>query len=143
DERGDRDRKREHLAQARLDLAERRQKVEVLDRGLSEMERRRHQLGELLALRQNEIESWTEQMAALEAEAAALTERSAQLTDTLRVAQEQVEEVRAGLLEVEGAISGLERAQAGERTLAESAHQELGAREVKLAETRQRSQFLI
>jgi len=46
--RTDRDVKRESLAQARLELAERRQKVEVLDRGLTEMEKRRHQLDDLL-----------------------------------------------------------------------------------------------
>ena len=48
--------KRDSLAQARLELAERRQKVEVLDRGLSEMEKRRQQLSELLVQRQQEIE---------------------------------------------------------------------------------------
>ena len=46
------------LAQARLELAERRQKVEVLDRGLGEMERRRSQIGELLAQRRQEVEVW-------------------------------------------------------------------------------------
>jgi chromosome segregation protein len=50
--RAERDVKREALAQARLELAERRQKVEVLDRGLGEMERRREQIGELLVERQ-------------------------------------------------------------------------------------------
>ena len=39
--------KRDTLGQARLELAERRQKVEVIDRGLGEMERRRQQLSEL------------------------------------------------------------------------------------------------
>jgi len=141
-ERTDRDHKREHLATARLELAERRQKVEVLDRGLSEMERRRIQLGELLTLRQHEIESWTEQMASLETEAEAQTERAAKLVDTLRVASEQVEAVRAELLEVEAEIGTLEKAQAGERELAEAAHQQLSTQEIKLAETRQRAQFL-
>jgi chromosome segregation protein len=44
----------------RLELAERRQKVEVLDRGLGEMERRREQINDLLLQRQQEIEAWTE-----------------------------------------------------------------------------------
>jgi chromosome segregation protein len=57
--RTERDVKRDTLGQARLELAERRQKVEVLDRGLGEMERRRIQLSELLAQRQMEIETWT------------------------------------------------------------------------------------
>ena len=42
--RTERDVRRDTLAQARLELAERRQKVEVLDRGLADMERRRGQI---------------------------------------------------------------------------------------------------
>jgi chromosome segregation protein len=64
--RTDRDVKRESLAQARLELAERRQRVEVLDRGLADMERRRSQLSELLVQRQQEIEVWSEQVSELE-----------------------------------------------------------------------------
>ena len=66
--RTERDVKRESLAQARLELAERRQKVEVLDKGLGEMEKRREQIGDLLIQRQQEIEVWTSQIAELEGE---------------------------------------------------------------------------
>ncbi|MBL9188672.1 MAG: chromosome segregation protein SMC [Opitutaceae bacterium] len=140
--RMDRDVKRETLAQARLELAERRQKVEVIDRGLGEMERRRQQLSELLVQRQTEIESWTEQTAELEHEATAQRSRSEQLAETLTVAQAQVEQVRVELVEVERAINGLEQAQHAVREESESAHEELSTHEVKLAENRQRAQFL-
>ncbi len=140
--RTDRDIKRETLAQARLELAERRQKVEVIDRGLGEMERRRQQLSELLVQRQTEIESWTEQTAALEGEAAGQRERAAQLAETLTVAQEQVEKLRLELVDVEAAIGGLESAQHAVRDESEAAHEELSAHEVRLAENRQRLQFL-
>src|SRR6185295_4432926 len=92
--RTDRDVKRDSLAQARLELAERRQKVEVLDRGLGEMERRRHLLGDLLVQRQQEIEAWTEQVAGLEQEAANQRSRAGELAVTLEVAQEQVAQAR-------------------------------------------------
>src|SRR5690606_37793598 len=75
--RTDRDGKRETLAQARLELAERRQKVEVIDRGLGEMERRRQQLSELLVQRQTEIEAWSEQIGELEREAEEQRSRAA------------------------------------------------------------------
>jgi chromosome segregation protein len=140
--RTDRDMKRESLAQARLELAERRQKVEVIDRGLGEMERRRQQLSELLVQRQTEIESWTEQIAQLERVAEEQRARSAQLEESFAVAQEQVEKVRVELTDVEREINGLESAQHAVRDESENAHDQLSAAEVKLAENRQRAQFL-
>jgi len=134
--------KRESLAQARLELAERRQKVEVLDRGLGEMEKRRHQLDDLLVQRQTEIESWSGQTGELERESATQRERAAQIGGTLGVAQEQVEKIRVELLELERAISALETAQSSLHTQSEAAHDELSSHEVKLAETRQRALFL-
>ncbi len=141
--RTDRDVKRESLAQARLELAERRQKVEVLDRGLGEMERRRQQLGELLVQRQHEIEMWSEQTTELEREGESQRARGAQLAETFVVAQEQVEKVRIELTEVERAINALESAQHAVRDESEDAHEQLSSHEVKLAENRQRAQFLV
>ena len=140
--RTERDVKRESLAQARLELAERRQKVEVLDRGLGEMEKRRHQLGELLVQRQTEIEAWSEQTVELEREAATQRERAAQIAGTLGVAQEQVEKIKTELVGLEREISALELAQTSLHAQSEAAHEELSTQEVKLAETRQRAQFL-
>ncbi len=141
--RADRDVKRDSLAQARLELAERRQKVEVLDRGLGEMERRRLQLGDLLVQRQQEIETWSVQIDELEGESAQQRERAAQLDETLTITQQQVESVRKELTEVEREIGGLEGAQLSLHTQSESAHDELSTHEVKLAETRQRTLFLV
>jgi chromosome segregation protein len=140
--RTERDVKRESLAQARLELAERRQKVEVIDRGLGEMERRRQQLSELLVQRQTEIEAWTEQTAELERTSVEQRARAVQLAETFVVAQQQVEKVRVELVDVEREINGLESAQHAVRDESDAAHEELSAHEVKLAENRQRAQFL-
>jgi chromosome segregation protein len=140
--RGEREAKRESLAQARLELAERRQKVEVLDRGLGEMARRREQLDELLRQRQQEIETWTEQIAGLEQEAATQRARAAQLEETFAVAREQVETIRQELVGIERDIGALEAEQSTLRAEADSAHGDLSAQEVRLAEQRQRAQFL-
>lgn len=140
--RTDRDVKRESLGQARLELAERRQKVEVLDRGLDEMERRRQQLNELLVQRQQEIEVWSEQISELEGETATQRERAAQLAETLVVAQQQVEAVRKELVELERSISSVEQTQHSLRSQADNAHNELSRHEIRLAETRQRIEFL-
>jgi chromosome segregation protein len=107
------------------------------------MERRRQQLSELLVQRQTEIESWTEQTAELERTSEEQRSRAAQLAETFGVAQEQVEKVRVELVDVEREINGLESAQHAVRDEADSAHDDLSAHEVKLAENRQRAQFLV
>ena len=140
--RAERDVKRESLAQARLELADRRQKVEVLDRGLGEMERRRQQLAELLSQRQNEIESWSEQTVELEKETSTQKNKSTGLVDSLTQAQQQVEAIKVELVSIESEIDGLEASQAKVRQDSESAHSELSKNEIKLAENRQRAQFL-
>jgi chromosome segregation protein len=142
DKRADRDQKKEILAQARLELAERRQKVEVLDRGLTEMERRGEQLAELITQRQIELETWTEQVAVLEEQGAGQARRAEEITTTLAVAQENVEKVRVELSTVEAEITAVEEGLSSIRTEADSAQAELSKHEVKVAETRARVQFL-
>ena len=140
--RAERDVKRESLAQARLELAERRQKVEVLDRGLGEMERRREQISDLLVERQSEIEVWSVQIEDLDKEEAAQRLGAARIAETLSVAQEQVEKIRVQLLEVEREIESLEASQSALRQQSDAAHAQLSAHEIRLAESRQRAQFL-
>jgi len=140
--RAEREAKREAVSQARLELAERRQKVEVIDKGLGEMERRRGQIGDLLLQRQQEIEAWTDQIAALEREEADQVSGARRIADTLAVSQEQVERIRSGLVDVERQIGELEASQAALRREADAAHEELSAHEVRLAEGRQRAAFI-
>ena len=140
--RADRDQHKESLAQARLELAERRQKVEVLDRGLTEMERRRAQLADLHDQRQIEIETWTEQIAALEQESVGQRARAEEISVTLSVAQETVEKVRVELSAVEGQINQIESGLSSIRSEAEAAMSELSKNEVRVAELRARVQFL-
>ncbi|MDQ5977569.1 MAG: chromosome segregation protein, partial [Verrucomicrobiota bacterium] len=143
DRRADRDQKRDSLAQARLELAERRQKVEVLDRGLTEMERRRVQLADLHDQRQIEIETWTEQIAALEQEGAGQRARAEEIAVTLATAQENVEQVRTDLAAIEQQINAVEAGLSSIRAEAEASMSELSRHEVKAAETKARVQFLV
>lgn len=141
--RTDRDVKQESLSQSRLELAEHRQKVEVLDRGLDEMARRRLQVDQLLVQRQQEIEVWAEQVSQLEGESTSERERAAQLEETLTVAQQQVEEARKELVELERTITEVENIQNSLRGQSESSSGELRKHEIKLAESRQRVEFLV
>jgi chromosome segregation protein len=142
EKRADRDQKKEILAQARLELAERRQKVEVLDRGLTEMERRGEQLEELITQRQIELETWTEQVAVLDEQGTGQQRRAEEILTTLGIAQENVEKVRVELSTVEQEITAVEEGLSSIRVEADSAQTELSKHEVKVAETRARVQFL-
>ena len=53
-----------------------------------------------------------------------------------------MEKVRVELVEIERGITAVETAQATVRHEADAAHEELSAHEIKLAENRQRAQFL-
>ena len=142
EKRADRDQKKEILASARLELAERRQKVEVLDRGLTEMERRGEQLAELITQRQIELETWSEQVSVLAGETTGQRHRAGEIVKTLAVAQANVESVRGELSTIENEISAVEHGLTSIRGEAETAQAELGKHEVKVAETRARVQFL-
>lgn len=140
--RTERDVKRDTLGQARLELAERRQKVEVLDRGIADMQRRRTQIAEILTQRQREIETWTDQTAALEQEADGQRARAAELVETLAIATRQVDEIRTELFEVERSINGVESSQDGIRTDAEKSAADLSRCEIDYAQTQSRVQFI-
>ena len=137
-----RDGQREVLGMARLELAERRQRVEIIDRGLGEMVKRRAQLGDLLKQRQSELENWSEQVEQLNQSEQGQAARVEELARTQAVAQESVEEIRRELVELEREVSEVEAEQAGLRTQAESSSSELSQCEIRYTEHKARSRFL-
>jgi chromosome segregation protein len=114
----------------------------VLDRGLADMQRRRSQIAEILIQRQQEIETWSDQTSALDQEADNQRARAAQLSETLVVAVQQVDNIRTELFEVEKSINGVENSQDGIRTDAEKSAADLSRCEVELAQTRSRVEFI-
>ncbi|MGH8018189.1 MAG: chromosome segregation protein SMC [Opitutaceae bacterium] len=140
--RAERDVKLEAVSQARFDLAEKRQRLEVLNRGLSELEMRRSSLGEGRTSRLREIEVWTEQITQLESEAASQRARSEESARTLEISQASVESTRAELVRIEEALQILEREQSYLRENSDSLRSALSKLQIDLAERRARIQFL-
>jgi chromosome segregation protein len=141
--RAGRDVKRESLAQARLELAERRQKVEVLDKGLARWSGAVAQIGDLLVQRQQEIEILDGPgRGAREGGGRQRANASPPIAETLGMAQEQVEKVRTELLAVEAEIGAWRPRRTCSARRPTRAHKEMSAHEVRLAENRQRAQFL-
>ncbi len=130
------------MNQARFDLAEKRQRLEVLNRGLSEIEARRSALEEMRSTREHEIELWSQQIEELSAEAAQQRARADESGRTLTVAQESVEKTRAELVQLEEVLAVLEREQAFVREQADGHRGEVSRQQVDLAEKRARLQFL-
>ncbi|BET66864.1 chromosome segregation protein SMC [Opitutales bacterium ASA1] len=140
--RAERDVKLEALSQARFDLAEKKQRLEVLNRGLSEIASRRSSLQESRTSRMREIDVWTEQIAQLADEAAAQRARAEECAHTLEVAQTTVASTRAELVRIEESLQVLEREQAYLRENSDSLRSSLSKVQVDLAEKRARLQFL-
>lgn len=140
--RGERDVKREAVAQARFDVAEKRQRLDVLDRGLSELQSRRDSLGESQQTHQQEIETWSAQIGELEQEAREQRARAEECARTLAISQESVERTRAQLVKIEELLQVLEREQGYLREQSDGVRADVSQLQVEVAEKRARAQFL-
>jgi chromosome segregation protein len=140
--RAARDRHQEALAQARLDLADRRQRLQILDRTLGELQSQRRDLDTRLLRRTQEIDAMREQIAELEKSAAEQKARFAQLQQTLATATASLEADRQAVLVREHEINEIEASLTGDRDRRREREAEVHAHEVKLAEERSQSAFL-
>jgi len=86
---------------------------------------------------------WSEQVSQLEGESASQRDRAAQMQESLTVAQQQVEEAHKELIELERTITEVENTQNSLRGQSDSSSGELRKHEIKLAENRQRAEFLV
>ncbi len=141
--RVEREAKREGLAQARLELAERRQKVEVLDRGPGRD-------GEAPAAARRAPGAAPAGDRGLDRAVRRAGARVRRRARPRRAAGGHLRRSPASrwrrsasrLVEVERAITALETEQAGLRAESDSAHGDLSAQEIRLAQQRQRAIFL-
>ncbi|TVR50517.1 MAG: chromosome segregation protein SMC [Puniceicoccaceae bacterium] len=140
--RQERDARREALAQARFDLAEKKQRLELLSRGLSQMEERRTELVRQREQRLSEVDTWSEQIAEFASRREEELARAASLEQSLTAAQESVQTIRKSLAAREQTIQVLEREQSFVRTESENLRSVHGGIQVKLAEKRGRREFL-
>ncbi|MEZ5275981.1 MAG: chromosome segregation protein SMC [Opitutaceae bacterium] len=141
--REERDRRREEHAQARFELAEKKQKLDLTLRGLSEMGQRRATLEELKKSREREIDSWGEQCEGLAAEHQEELNRAESLAVTVATAQESVTSIKGRLLAVEEAVSLLEKEQAYLREQVDGTREGLNQVQIRLAKEQSQITFLL
>lgn len=139
----ERDAHKDGLAEVRLDLAEKRQRLEMLERGLRDADSQRRDLQERILRRRQEIDTLSEQSQQLEGAIGHNAARAEELERTLEETMGVLERLRQELASLEQRIAQAEghlnevRAEQGSRQGA------LSQCEVKLAEERSQSNFLI
>lgn len=134
---------RDGLAEVRLDLAEKRQRLELLNRGLNETEVQRRELEERALRRSQEADTLTEQTGSLETEAQQCRERAAEIEITLETTTENLKQTKETLNEIEQQISTKEESLDGVRKVQRDKETDLSSKEIKLAEERSQTSFIV
>jgi len=140
--RTERDRRQNVLADSRLELAEKRQRLNVLDHGLDELQAQRRDLDTRLLRRAQELDTAREQIAEFEASHATERARAVQIQATLAAATQSLEADRVAVVGLEKEIQSLEENLSGERQQQRQSESDLHGHEVKLAEERSQAAFL-
>lgn len=140
--RSERDRRREKLSDVRLDLAERKQKLESIERKLDEIERQSSEIGGLLVKRRQEVDTFLEQAELLKMESKEQEKRAGEVEKTLDVTLASVETDRGKLLRAESETKRLEEALGAERSEHNKLETELNKIEIRIAETNTELRFL-
>ncbi|MDA9317485.1 chromosome segregation protein SMC [Puniceicoccaceae bacterium] len=140
--RGQRDGKREALADVRLELAEKKQRLESADRALGEVQRETANLQHRILRRSQEIDTLNEQIKQLKQSGECEIGKSAELEKTLKIATEELEKDRLELKEIDTTIAKIDDGLSGRRNEGRSFDQELTKLEVRLAEERSQLGFI-
>jgi chromosome segregation protein len=140
--RKNRDLRREELSEIRFKLAEKKQRLESVDRTLSEVQREESGLQSRITQRRQEIDTLNEQIRQLETERSAELEKSKELLKTLQVATEQLTKNRTDLERADAEITVLDTSLSKKRNEGRSLDKELASFEVRLAEEQAQISFL-
>jgi chromosome segregation protein len=141
--RVERDQKREEVAQSRFELAEKKQRLDLTLRGLSEMGQRRATHEELRRSREREIDTWSEQIEGLVGEEQEQIEKADELASTIVAAEESVSGLRSKLVALEDAIGVEEHEQVFVRDNSDRKREGLNQVQIRLAQQQSQIHFLV
>tara|TARA_R100000027_G_scaffold22267_1_gene16122 strand:+ start:720 stop:4445 length:3726 start_codon:yes stop_codon:yes gene_type:complete len=141
--RSERDKRREDWTNIRLDHASRKQALEMVEKGISEIQRRSKEIESASKARSHEIGQLSEQIASAEE---TITEQQTIRDNT----QSQLEELKSGLeikrsqlREIETVLSQREESVSGNRKALQELEQTLNRKEVELTRQRSRVEFIL
>ena len=141
--RADRDQRREDWTNTRLDHASRKQALEMVEKGISEIQRRTQEIDSICRSRSEEIDQLDTQIAdaAEEIELQKATHEDA-LTN-LKELKEKLEAKRGELRELEEFLSKKEESVSDSRKALQELDQTLNRKEVELTRQRSRVEFIL
>ncbi|GHB89810.1 chromosome segregation protein SMC [Cerasicoccus arenae] len=138
----ERDAHKDGLAEVRLDLAEKKQRLEHYDQGLRDAESQRNELNTRILRRRQEVDALTEQLAGLKNDIVVNLERAAEINKTLESTSVNLASLREKSSALEKQIAEAENHLGEARSTQREQETQLNQYEVKLAEERSQSSFL-
>lgn len=141
--REERDSRRENMADVRLQLAEKKQRLESIDRNLSALKEKSEELHDLRIRREQELDTIHEQIEERKEEEKQQSERAQEVEKTLVVVRQSLDKDREAFQKAEERVKALEKDLAGFREVEREQEGALNKKEVRLAELRSRRGFLL
>ena len=133
----------EGISEARLVLAEKRQSLEMLDRGIDELEAKSKEIDQLQLRSEQEIDTLRAQIDDLEREASEQRARATEIEKTLQITLGTLEETRVSMETSEKEISDIEESMASLREEIHTVETDLNRLDIKLAQQRSELNFLL
>ena len=140
--RAERDEKREGLSQAKFDLQEKKQRLDMLEQGFVEIEQRRSELTRLTESKFSDIAQWETQILEQQQVKGNAIERSESLDGELEESKQVVEKTREALVSIEDKVGILEKEQSYTREKVEGLRSNLNNQHIQIAEKRSRLEFV-
>ena len=131
------------LSGARLDLAEKKSKLENLERGLSAIRQQQAETRELIAKRESEKRTILEQIQTLESDSKSSDERAKAIAQQLESAQKLIDERKLLLSESESKVAEFEESMKSKRTRQVTLSASKSELEVKIATLKSRLSFIV
>ena len=136
------DMKRDAVNEVRFELAEKRQKLHLIDSALAEARRMIEETRQRRERREHEISGMTAQVGELAAQTERDRARALSLEETIAAAQSSIEEDRKALVDTESRIESLDGAMGDDRLTLRDNETKLQGFEVKLAEETSQCRFI-
>ncbi|NDV62979.1 chromosome segregation protein SMC [Puniceicoccales bacterium CK1056] len=140
--RKERETKREAFDEVRFDVSQKRQRLELLDRGLNDLQQRSKETQETRIKRLEEVEQLKKSISSLEKESGEHVQAEKEIQKRLDMVREALEKDRLVLKEVEQKIAVVEEGFAPKREAQRNMAAELNKTEVALARQESRLQFI-
>lgn len=140
--RRDADSRRDALNEVRFDLAQKKQQLELFERGLAEVRSQIEEIASRVETREREKNMAESQIAAFGEQAENARARAGQLEGTIAAAAETLAARRAELAQLEADADALDKSLGAERETLRGSESRLNATEVKLTEETSQCSFI-